>query len=317
MNHDKLSFPGLGIELDIDPIAVKIGSFEVYWYGIIIAAAMLTCFLLAVKQAKKNNFSPDLVYDLMFITLPCAIVGARIYYVIFKWDYYSKDLSKIFDTRSGGLAIYGGVIAVLLGYFIMCRIRKIPYSTVIDYLAPLLPLGQAIGRWGNFFNQEAFGTTTTLPWGMTSPEIRSYLSSNCPTLDPTMPVHPTFLYESLGNIILVCILFYMRKHSKYAYETSAMYFIGYGVLRFFVEGLRTDSLYISGTPMRASQLLSVVLVIGGLLYIAWVHYKKLERRPLPERFLNGKSSSKSAGGGSKNVSKVSETSGTAEADSAE
>ncbi len=317
MNCDKLSFPGLGIELDIDPVAVKIGSFEVYWYGIIIAAAMLTCFTLAVKQAKKNKFSPDLVYDLMFITLPCAIVGARIYYVIFKWDYYSQDLRRIFDTRSGGLAIYGGVIAVLLGYYIMCRIRKIPYSTVIDYLAPLLPLGQAIGRWGNFFNQEAFGTTTTLPWGMTSPEIRSYLSANCPTLDPSMPVHPTFLYESLGNVILVCILFYMRKHSKYAYETSAMYFIGYGVLRFFVEGLRTDSLYISGTPMRASQLLSVVLVIGGLLYIAWVHYKKLERRPLPERFLNGKSSSKSAKGGRKKDSKASEASGTAEADSAE
>ena len=291
MNYDKLSFPGLGIELDINPVAIEIGSFKIYWYGVIIAAAMLTCFILAVKLAKKNNFSPDLVYDLMFITLPCAIVGARIYYVAFKWDYYSQDLTRIFDTRSGGLAIYGGVIAVLLGYYIMCRIRKIPYSTVIDYLAPLLPLGQAIGRWGNFFNQEAFGTTTTLPWGMTSPEIRSYLSTNCPTLDPSMPVHPTFLYESLGNIILVCILFYMRKHSKYAYETSAIYFIGYGTIRFFVEGLRTDSLYISGTPMRASQLLSVILVIGGLLYIAWVHYKKIERKPLPERFLIEKGAS--------------------------
>ena len=285
MDSNKLSFPGMGIEIDINPVAFEIGSFKVYWYGLIIAAAMLTCFILAVKQAKKNKFSPDLVYDLMFITLPCAIIGARLYYVAFKWDYYSQDLSRIFDTRSGGLAIYGGVIAVLFGYWVMCRIRKIPYGTVLDYLAPLLPLGQAIGRWGNFFNQEAFGTTTDLPWGMTSSEIRNYLATNCPTLDSTMPVHPTFLYESLGNIILLCILFYLRKHSKYAYETSAVYFIGYGVLRFFVEGLRTDSLYISGTAIRASQLLSVILVIGGLLYIAFAHYKKIERKPLPERFL--------------------------------
>ena len=290
MNFDEVSFPGLGIKIDVNPVAFEVGGMKVYWYGIIIALAMITCFVLAVKQARKNNFSPDLVYDLMFVTVPCAVVGARIYYVIFKWDYYKDDLTKIFDTRSGGLAIYGGVISVLLGYYIMCRIRKIHYSTVFDYLAPLLPLGQAIGRWGNFFNQEAFGTTTSLPWGMTSPEIRSYLTSNYQTLhlDPTLPVHPTFLYESLGNIILCLILFYMRKHSKYALETSAVYFIGYGTLRFFVEGLRTDSLYVFGTPMRASQLLSVVLVIGGLLYIAWVHYKKIARYPLPERFLKGK-----------------------------
>ena len=288
MDSNKLSFPGMGIEIDLNPVAFEIGGFKVYWYGLIIAAAMLVCFLLAVKQAKKNKFSPDLVYDLMFVTLPCAIVGARLYYVAFKWDYYSEDLTRIFDTRNGGLAIYGGVIAVLFGYWVMCRIRKIPYSTVLDYLAPLLPLGQAIGRWGNFFNQEAFGTTTTLPWGMTSSEIRNYLATNCPTLDSTMPVHPTFLYESLGNIILVCILFYLRKHSKYAYETSAVYFIGYGILRFFVEGLRTDSLYISGTAIRASQLLSVILVIGGLLYIAFAHYKKIGRKPLPEKFLSKK-----------------------------
>lgn len=289
IEYDTITFPGLGIEININPVAFSVGSFNVYWYGIIIAIGMLLCFGLAVKQARANNFSPDLVYDLMFVTIPCAIVGARIYYVIFKWDYYKDDLKLIFDTRSGGLAIYGGVIAVLLGYIIMCKIRKIPFQTVFDYLAPLLPLGQAIGRWGNFFNQEAFGTTTTLPWGMTSPEISNYLAANCPTLDPSMPVHPTFIYESLGNFILFWILLYMRKHSKYALETSCVYFVGYGVIRFFVEGLRTDSLYITGTAIRASQLLSVFLVVGGLLYIAYAHYKKIERKPLPERFLIAKS----------------------------
>lgn len=294
INNEGVEFPGLGITIDIDPVAFSIGSFKVYWYGIIIAAGMLLCFLLAIKQARKNNFSPDLVYDLMFVTLPCAIVGARLYYVIFKWDYYSKDLKRIFDTRSGGLAVYGGVIAVLLGYFIMCRIRKIPYSTVLDYLAPLLPLGQAIGRWGNFFNQEAFGTTTTLPWGMTSPEIQAYLMLNCPTLDPTQPVHPTFLYESLGNLVLFAILLYMRKHSKFAYENACLYFIGYGLIRFFIEGLRTDSLYITGTAIRASQLLSAIMVFAGLLSIAFIHYKKLERKPLPEKFLKTPEAKKTA-----------------------
>ena len=311
INYDSLEFPGLGIKIDINPVAFAIGDFKVYWYGIIIAAGMLLCFMLAVKLARKNNFSPDLVYDLMFVTLPCAIIGARIYYVIFKWEYYSKDWKLIFDTRSGGLAIYGGVIAVLLGYYIMCRIRKIPYSTVLDYLAPLLPLGQAIGRWGNFFNQEAFGTTTTLPWGMTSPSIQAYLLLNCPTLDYTQPVHPTFLYESLGNIVLFVILLYMRKHSKYAYETSCIYFIGYGLIRFFIEGLRTDSLYITGTAIRVSQLLSAILVFGGLLAIAYIHYKKMERQPLPERFF--KTPDKSA---EKTEVSAKETEDEAEAESA-
>ena len=148
INYDELSFPGLGLTLDLNPVAFQLGSFKVYWYGLIIALGMLLCFGLAVKQAKKNNFSPDLVYDLMFVTLPCAIIGARIYYVIFKWDYYSEDLTSIFDTRSGGLAIYGGIIAVLLGYLIMCRIRKIPYSAVLDYLAPLLPPGTGDRQMG-------------------------------------------------------------------------------------------------------------------------------------------------------------------------
>ena len=127
---------------------------------------------------------------------------------------------------------------------------------------------------------------------MTSQEISNYLAANCPTLDSTMPVHPTFLYESLGNIILCIILFNLRKKSKYAYETSAVYFVGYGVIRFFVEGLRTDSLYIGGTAMRASQLLSLILMIAGLLYIAFAHYKKILRQPLPERFLIEKDAKK-------------------------
>ena len=195
MTNDVIRFPFLGITIEVDPVAFSIGSFEVYWYGLLIGLGMLLCGVLAVKQAKANMFSEDLVYDVLLVSLPSAIIGARLYYVFCEWSYYSQNLSRIFDTRSGGLAVYGGVIGAFLGTFIMTKIRKIPFSTVADYCVVYIPLGQAIGRWGNFFNQECFGTTTTLPWGMTSDKISSYLAANCPDLDPSMPVHPTFLYD--------------------------------------------------------------------------------------------------------------------------
>ena len=259
MNCDKLSFPGLGIELDIDPVAVKIGSFEVYWYGIIIAAAMLTCFTLAVKQAKKNKFSPDLVYDLMFITLPCAIVGARIYYVIFKWDYYSQDLRRIFDTRSGGLAIYGGVIAGILVVVLLCRHKRVPIGAMLDDIVYGLLLGQIIGRWGNFMNREAFGRETTIfcRMGLTAPD------------GTTIYVHPTFLYESLWNLGVLLFLLWFEKKGKRRFDGHCMtlYFLLYGIGRFWIEGLRTDSLYIGSTGIRVSQALSLVLVLGAAIVL--------------------------------------------------
>ena len=284
MDKTQVSFPGLGIEFNISPVAFKIGSFEVYWYGILIAVGMIFCVALAIKQARKNNFSPDLVYDIAIVSLPSAIVGARLYYVLNQWQYYSSDLSRIFDTRSGGLAVYGGIIGAFLGAFIMLRIRKIPYSTCADYCIVYIPLGQAIGRWGNFFNQEAFGTTTSLPWGMKSADTASYLSANCPYLDSSMPVHPTFLYESIVDLALFFILYNVRKKSKYSYETLSVYMIVYGVFRFLIEGLRTDSLYIGNTGIRTSQLLSLILVVFGLLLIAFMRYRNCTRLSLPERF---------------------------------
>ena len=286
MDKTEVSFPGLGLHFNVSPVAFKIGNFEVYWYGLIIATAMIVCVLLALKHAHKNKFAKDLIYDIMIVSIPSAIVGARLYYVLCEWSYYSADLKRIFDTRSGGLAVYGGIIGAFLGAFIMLRIKKIPFSTCADYCIVYIPLGQAIGRWGNFFNQEAFGTTTSLPWGMTSSEVSSYLSSHCPNLDPSMPVHPTFLYESLFNVLLFFILLYVRKRSKYAFETTSVYMILYGAVRFLIEGLRTDSLYIANTDLRTSQVLSLVLVLTGLIYIAVAHTKYIAREDLPQWVLD-------------------------------
>ncbi len=280
-NFVEVKFPGLGINVNVSPVAFKIGSIEVYWYGLLIALALVLAVVLAVKQAKKHNFPESLVYDTILMTIPCAIIGARIYFVACNWDYYGKNLKAIFDLRSGGLAVYGGVILVFIGGIVMCHVRKIPFRELADYCVVYLPLGQAIGRWGNFFNQECFGTTTTLPWGMTSSTVESYLSMNCPTLVSTMPVHPTFLYESLADLAIFFILLYIRKHSKVSFETSCAYFALYGTARFFIEGMRTDSLYIGHTSIRTSQLLSLIFVIAALLYIAYARYKKIEKKPFP------------------------------------
>lgn len=283
MNLVEVKFPGLGINVDVNPVAFSIGSLEVYWYGLLIAAAIVLAVILAVKQAKSLNFPEGLVYDTILLIIPCAIIGARIYFVACNWDYYGKDLKRIFDFRSGGLAIYGGILLVFIGACVMCYIRKIPFRELADYCVVYLPLGQAIGRWGNFFNQECFGTNTSLPWGMTSSTVQSYLSLNCPTLVSDMPVHPTFLYESIADLIIFFILLQIRKKSKVPFETSCAYFALYGSVRFFIEGMRTDSLYIGGTGIRTSQLLSLILVVAALIYIAVARYKGFTKKSFPEK----------------------------------
>ena len=283
MNMVEVKFPGLGIDVNVNPVAFHIGSIEVYWYGILIAFALVLSVILAVKQAKSLNFPEGLVYDTILMIIPCAIIGARLYFVACNLDYYTKHPTAIFDLRSGGLAIYGGVILVFIGGLIMCYIRKIPFRELADYCVVYLPLGQAIGRWGNFFNQECFGTNTTLPWGMTSSTIESYLRSSCPTLVSTMPVHPTFLYESLADLAIFFILLYIRKHSKIPFETSCAYFALYGTARFFIEGLRTDSLYIGNTSIRTSQLLSLIFVVLALAYIAYARTQKFEKKGFPKK----------------------------------
>lgn len=276
-----VSFPGLGIEnLDISPVAFSLFDFPVYWYGLLIAAAVLIGMSLALRHAKQFDLVQDDVLDALLLAVPLGIVCSRLYYVAFEWDLYRDNLFKIFDTRSGGLAFYGGVIGGILGVLIIARFKKIKLHRMVDFLIVYIPLGQAFGRWGNFFNQEAFGNNTNLPWGMISNQTRSYLAAlGQPALNPDLPVHPTFFYEFLANILIFFILLRIRKQSKQKFETLAWYLVLYGAVRFFVESIRTDSLFIGKTNLRVSMLLSALMVVCGLLFLGyhWAKDRKLER----------------------------------------
>lgn len=291
LEAEKISFPKLGWNFKISNVAVTLFGIDLYWYGILIAGAVALCLILSMKQCRKYGLTPDLLTDFCLLSIPMAFIGARLYYVICEWDNYyvkgsfSKTFDAVINVRGGGLAIYGGVLGAFLAVLIMGKIRKIPISTVLDFAIVYIPLGQAIGRWGNFFNQEAFGSTTDLPWGMTSNAISKYLAENCPKLDPTLPVHPTFFYESVATLLIFVLLMIIRKKSKRAWTTLSCYCIFYGIVRFFVEGLRTDSLYIAHTNLRTSQVLSLILVVFGLVLISLARMYDWEKKPIPERFI--------------------------------
>lgn len=278
----QVSFPGLGInDITINSVAFTIGSLTVYWYGVILALAVATCACLGMLQAKKNQFTADHVIDFVLVCFPSALIGARLYYVFSEWDNYKGDLVSILRVKDGGLAVIGGVLAAILAGWILAKIKKIPVNVVFDFCIVYIPVGQAIGRWGNFFNQEAFGTNTDLPWGMISETTSNYLRQNWPSLNPDLPVHPTFLYESIASVCLFFVLLLIRKKSKNAFTTTSAYFILYGIVRYFLEGLRTDSLYIGGTGLRTSQVVSVLMVACGLLLIAVSRYLGWKRGVLP------------------------------------
>lgn len=274
-----VDFPGLGI-FDL-PINRSVISFElfgrqisIYWYGVIIALAFLLCIFLSMRQAKQFGMTSDQIADYFLLIIPLGMLGARLYYVVFQRDTAGCSLKNIFDTRSGGLAFYGGVIGGILAIILMAKFKKHKLSRIFDFFVVYLPLGQAIGRWGNFFNQEAFGVNTNLPWGMYSNGTEAYIRSLSgversllPALDPSQPVHPTFLYEFIANLIIFIILLQVRKRSKRPYTVMVTYFLLYGSVRFMVEGLRTDPLYIAGTDFRVSQVLSAVMVAGSLIFL--------------------------------------------------
>lgn len=269
-----VSFPGIGLNnIPINRVAFSIGSFSVYWYGICIILAFGLCIGLAMWQASKFGLKADDVIDVSIVVIPAAVVGARLYYVASAWSEFASDPISVFNIRNGGLAVLGGVLLSILAVFILTKVKKKSVAQVFDFLIVYIPLGQAIGRWGNFFNQEAFGTNTTLPWGMISPETSAYLRAYCPGLNPDAPVHPTFLYESLATLLIFFILLAVRKRIKLPFVPVAMYFILYGTERFFVEGLRTDSLYIGNTGLRTSQVLSAILVVVGFGIIAMSRFK--------------------------------------------
>lgn len=264
-----VKFPALNLEFKIRRIAFSLFNIDIYWYAIIIACGILLAFIYCSKEAKRQGMDNELFIDILLWGIPSGVIGGRLYYVIFKWEYYSKNLGEIFAIRDGGLAIYGAIIFAVLAVYIYTKKNKISTLKVFDIGAIGLLIGQAVGRWGNFFNQEAFGGNTSLLWGMTSEKICAYLEmlkNKGINVDPTLPVHPTFLYESLWNLAGVIIFNYLIKRKKFDGQIFFLYIIWYGFGRMLIEGLRTDSLYFLG--FRISQIIGVLSVIfGTVVYI--------------------------------------------------
>ena len=263
-----VQFPGLGLEFTINRVALSIGGFNIYWYGVIIAVGMLLALLYAFRNAPDFGIDSDRLVDVVAIGTVMAIVCARIYYVAMApFQYHS--LWEMVDIRLGGIAIYGAVIGAFVFGGLAAKWRKVPLLPLFDLVALGFLIGQGIGRWGNFVNQEAFGTNTTLPWGMYSEGTKAYLQSVQVTLpagvtvDPSMPVHPTFLYESIWCLVGFVALALYVKHRKFHGQLFLLYAIWYGLGRGWIEGLRTDSLLIGGTGLRASQLVAYISALAA------------------------------------------------------
>ena len=290
-NITHVTFDGLGISFDLPSIAFSIGSYQIHWYGIIIALGFALAVLYGGRMAYKWKMSLDGMTDVLIWGTLLGIICARLYYVAFEWDYYSVHLSEIPAIWNGGIAIYGGIIGALIGAAIGCKIGKIDFLNLLD-LGPLgLLIGQGIGRWGNFFNQEAFGTnTTTALFRMWSPKIRDTLLDSSQALaakgievNPDLPVYPTFLYESVWCLLSFVVLhIIVKKHRKFKGEIFMLYGVLYGAERMIVEGMRTDSLYIAHTTIRVSQLLSAIIVVVALVCFV-IFYLKQKKGTLPPK----------------------------------
>lgn len=271
-----IRFPHLGLTLNPGKSFTVFG-IEIAYYGVIIALAMLMGALVAYREAKKTGQKVDDYVDFTLYTLIAAIIGARIYYVIFEWDYYSAHPLEIFNLRAGGLAIYGGVLASVLTLFIFTKVKKLKFWLMADTAVQGLIIGQIIGRWGNFFNREAFGGYTDGLFAMQLPVseakgITQELIEHLVTIDGVsyVQVHPTFLYEGVWNLLLFIGICIYKRHKKFDGEILAIYLMGYGIGRFFIEGLRTDQLVIKALGgIAASQVLSIVLILLGAVFVIY------------------------------------------------
>lgn len=279
-------FPNLGLSFNLNSIAFTIFGLPIYWYGIIITSGIILGTMLCAHLAKVERILPDYIYDFIMIDIVFAIIGARIYYVAFKWEYYSKNIGQIFNLRQGGIAIYGAIIASIIVAIIYTRIKNINLLQFGDIWAPGLLLGQAIGRYGNFFNKEAFGDYTDGLFAM-----RILRSEAAHSLTPTIldnlvieegltyiQVHPTFFYESTWNILLLILLLIYYKHKKAHGEIFFLYIVGYGIGRFWVEGLRTDQLIIPTIGIPISQVIAIISIIVGI--IGLIIARKISRKSI-------------------------------------
>ena len=278
----EINFPNLGIYLDHVGKNISIFGFSIAYYGIVIVTGMMIAIWIAQREAKRTGQNPEQYLDLAMIGIAAGILGARIYYVIFAWDYYKDDLLSIFNIRQGGLAIYGGIIGACIAVVIYSRKKKQNFSLLMDTASMSIVFGQIMGRWGNFFNREAFGDYTNNLFAMQltvsavrANEITQKMWDHVVTVNGVeyIQVHPTFLYESLWNVGVLLFLFWFRKRKKFNGEVFLMYLIGYGLGRIWIEGLRTDQLLLPVVGLPVSQLLSGCLVVGCTILVVWKRKK--------------------------------------------
>ncbi len=272
MDVADIAFPHLGIYLRNVPRSFSIFGFSIAFYGVIIGLGIFCGILLAAHIAKKEQLNPDLIWDFAIYAIIFSIIGARIYYVIFRWDLYQDDLLSIFNTRKGGLAIYGAVIAAFITLWVYCRVKKQKFLQIADICVPALVLGQIIGRWGNFMNREVFGEYTDSLLAMRLPidavrssDISESIASHIIEGTNYIQVHPTFLYEGLWNLALLLFMLVYRQHKKFQGEMWLLYLGGYGLGRAWIEGIRTDTLFIPHTTIAVSQVLAAVLFVAALI----------------------------------------------------
>ena len=273
--NTSINFPNLGIHLSNVGKSISIGGFEIAYYGMIIACGMILGLCIAMWVAKKTNQNPDQYFDVALYAIPIALIGARAYYVIFSWDQYKDNLIHILYFREGGLAIFGGVIAAVITFYVYVKIKKQNFWLMADTACVGLVLGQIIGRWGNFFNREAFGGYTNGLFAMQLPlnavrssDVTQEMMEHLQTIDGVQYIQvPTFLYENLWNIGVLLLLLLFTKHKKFDGEIFLLYLAGYGIGRFWIEGLRTDQLLLPGIKLPVSQVLSAVVAIVSIAVI--------------------------------------------------
>jgi phosphatidylglycerol:prolipoprotein diacylglycerol transferase len=287
MYEDSIAFPHLHILLKHVGKHLMIGNFSIAYYGIVIAIGMAAAFVFIMKESKRVGYRQDDFMDMFIFGIIFGVIGARIYYVIFSWDMYKDDLLQIFNIRGGGLAIYGGIIGGLITVIVMCHIKKLNFWKCADVICFGVLIGQIFGRWGNFFNREAFGKYTDSPFAMQIPvnavnrpqDITTEMMNNLVTVNgiDCIQVHPTFLYESVMNLCIFLFLLWYRKRKKFEGEIFLWYMALYGLGRSSIERLRTDQLRIAGTAIPVSQLLGILLFAGCVLYMWFAHYRHLVR----------------------------------------
>lgn len=287
MNDNSILFPHLHIILKNVGDSFMIGNFRVAFYGVTMALGMILGSMLILHEAKRTGQSDEDYLDIIIWCLISAVVGARAYYVIFAWDYYKDDLLSIFNIRGGGMGIIGGLIGAFIAGYFVCRHKKMSFVLACDTCIIGVPVGQIIGRFGNFFNREAYGQYTDGLFAMQIPLDRCTRASSVVT-DEMMnhlveydglkfiSVHPTFLYEALWNLGLLILLLWMRKHTRFRGQMVLTYIIGYGLGRFWVESLRIDQLIFFGTGIPVTMIVSAIMVVGGILLMVYARKKGID-----------------------------------------